>query len=390
MLLPATGASTGSSTGGASGIMTGAASSSGSSGSSSSGSSSSSSSGSSSSGNMKLNTGTVACTLKNTNKSSVSALGVQNLSVAYYSQLGTVSIIGGSDNQLEMIKEFIASTDKKQPQAYLEVSIVELNENGRKELSNSWTLFSKFFSASFDGTTSSNPLYPTFLKGDGYRIVEISDEGEVKEKYSVSKYTGPVQLSYMINYLIQNGKARVVVNPRIVITNGVQTKIDVTQDYLESVEINTSTSTSSTVTTRDYNISNDQGVQVSITPFISPDGYVTLNITPQYSTPVGTITGNETVNNKTIEYTAATLLSHRNLDLKNIRIKDGETLVIAGMIQENETKSVSKVPVLGDLPVIGTVFRNTTSQKVKNEMVILLTPKIITDNEDAVDNTDTL
>lgn len=388
MLLPATGTSTGKAaniTSNIDGILTGAASSS----SGSSGGSSKGSSGGSSGSNMKLNEGKVACTLDGKSSGEVSSLGLQNLSVAYYSQLGTVSILGGSENQLEMIKDFITSTDKKQPQAYLEVSIIELNENGQKELTNSWTFFSKFFSATFDGQLASNPLYPTFFAGDGYKIVEIND-GNVEEKYSVGKYNGPVQLSYMINYLVKNGKARVVVNPRIVITNGVESKIDVTQDYLESVEIDSSTSTGGTVVTRDYNISDDQGVQVSITPFISPDGYVTLNITPQYSTQIGTVNGMESINGRNIEYTAATLLSHRNLDLKNIRIKDGETLVIAGMIQENETKSVSKVPVLGDIPLVGTLFRNTVSQKVKTEMMMLLTPKIITDNEDSVQNTDTL
>ena len=399
MLLPATGtAGGGKSTGKAAnitsnidGVLTGAASSSSSGGSSSSssGSSSSGSSGGGSGSSMKLNEGKVACTLDSKLSGEVSSLGLQNLSVAYYSQLGTVSVLGGSENQLEMIKDFIISMDKKQPQAYLEVSIIELNENGQKELTNSWTLFSKFFSASFDGQLGTNPLYPTFFAGDGYDIVDISS-GTPEVKYSVQKYSGPFMLSYMINYLVKNGKARVVVNPRIVVTNGVESKIDVTQDYLASVEIDSSTSTGGTVVTRDYNISNDQGVQVSITPFISPDGYVTLNIKPQYSTEIGTVNGMESINGRNIEYTAATLLSHRNLDLKNIRIKDGETLVIAGMIQENETKTVSKVPVLGDVPVIGGMFRNTVSQKVKTEMMILLTPKIITDNEDAVQSTDTL
>ena len=387
MLLPATGTSTGKAaniTSNIDGVLTGAAS-------SSSGGSSGSSSGGSSSGgsgsSMKLNEGKVACTLDGKTSGEVSSLGLQNLSVAYYAQLGTISILGGSEEQLEMIKDFIKSTDKKQPQAYLEVSIVELNEDGQKEMTNRWTLFSKFFSASFDGgTLSSNPLYPTFLAGDGYKIVDMSS-GTPEEKYSVEKYSGPFMLSYMINYLVKNGKARVVVNPRIMITNGVESKIDVTQDYLESVEINSSTSTGGTVVTRDYNISDDLGVQVSITPFISPDGYVTLNIKPNYSTEIGSITGNDSIAG---EYKAATLLSHRNMDLKNIRIKDGETLVIAGMIQEHETKTVSKVPVLGDIPVIGTVFRNTVSGKTKSEMMILLTPKIITDNEDAVQSTDTL
>ena len=76
--------------------------------------------------------------------------------------------------------------------------------------------------------------------------------------------------------------------------------------------------------------------------------------------------------------------------MKNIRIKDGETLVIAGLINEEEQKTIGKVPALGDIPGIGALFRSTTSTKVKNEMVIMLTPKIITDTEDAVGNTETL
>ena len=84
------------------------------------------------------------------------------------------------------------------------------------------------------------------------------------------------------------------------------------------------------------------------------------------------------------------MLSHRNLDLKNVRIKDGETLVIAGMIQEKESKTINKIPVLGDLPLVGALFRSTISSKSKSEMVIMITPKIITDTEDAIGNTDTL
>ena len=80
----------------------------------------------------------------------------------------------------------------------------------------------------------------------------------------------------------------------------------------------------------------------------------------------------------------ATLLSRRNLDLKNVRIKDNETLAIGGLIQEEDTKTVQKVPVLGDLPVIGAAFRNVISKKTKSELVIMITPKIINDGEGSV------
>ena len=65
-----------------------------------------------------------------------------------------------------------------------------------------------------------------------------------------------------------------------------------------------------------------------------------------------------------------------------MRVKDGETLVLGGLIQETESKEVSKIPFLGDLPVIGSVFRNTITKNEKSELVIMVTPRIIKDTED--------
>ena len=366
---PAPASTGGSATGGAAGIVTGAA----------------ADAGGGSSG-ITLNGGTVACTLDGQLSGSVASFGLQNLSVAYYPQLGTINVIGGSEHQIEMIKDFITQTDKKQPQAYLEVAVIELNESGSKTLQNNWAILSNTFSATFNGdTTQTDPLHPIFIKGSGYEVWDVSgDEPELVN--TLTPFKGPVNISYAINYVVTNNKGRVVSNPRILITNGEEATIDVTQDYIESTESDQSAYTGGTIATRDYNIADDAGIQISITPFISPDGYVTLNITPEYSTILEQVTATDSVGT----YVAATLLSHRNLDLKNVRIKDGETLVIGGMIGENEHKTISKVPVLGDLPIIGTLFRTTNSTKEKNEMVIMITPKIITDTEDAIGNTDTL
>ena len=82
------------------------------------------------------------------------------------------------------------------------------------------------------------------------------------------------------------------------------------------------------------------------------------------------------------EYIAATLLQRRNLELTNVRLKDGETLVIGGMIKEEDTKTVSKIPGLGDIPYLGALFRSSTTEKAKEEMIIMITPKIIYDDED--------
>ena len=72
-----------------------------------------------------------------------------------------------------------------------------------------------------------------------------------------------------------------------------------------------------------------------------------------------------------------TLLTRRNLELENVRVKDGETLVLAGMIQEDERHSTTKVPVLGDLPLVGPFFRRSSGDSSKEELVILITPHIV-------------
>ena len=154
-------------------------------------------------------------------------------------------------------------------------------------------------------------------------------------------------------------------------------------DYIQKVTTDTNNSSNLTnvLVTRQYDIGDDNGIKITIVPFISPDGYITMDINPEYNTIKEKVyVGSEMENEKDL---VATLLSRRKLDLKGVRVKDGETLVIGGMIQESEAKSVTKIPFLGDLPLIGMFFRSTNTAREKEEMVIMLTPNIIVDNEDA-------
>ena len=218
-----------------------------------------------------------------------------------------------------------------------------------------------------------------------------NEDGTFSEKESFIPHekwygAGPY-ISWQMNYLIENQKARVLANPKLLVTNGQESVIDLTQDYVEKVTSEFLSSTGAGVgavgaVQRTYTIGEDKGVKVTLTPFISPEGYVTLNIKPEYATEAGQVTTPSATGTGTD--LQATLLSRRNLDLKNVRIKDGETLVIGGMIQEEDSKVVQKIPVLGDLPIIGAAFRSTTSKKTKSELVIMLTPKIINDGEGSV------
>ena len=171
------------------------------------------------------------------------------------------------------------------------------------------------------------------------------------------------------------------------ITNGQEATIDLTSDYVKTVTSQIVQGVNNATSQKDYEIGDDNGIKVTLTPFISPDGYVTLDINPDYAT----ISGREyTYNEDGEEELAATLLQRRNLELKGVRIKDGETLIIGGMLRDEETKNVAKIPILGDIPYIGAIFRSTNTEKTKEEMIIMITPRIITDNEDAISEQDTL
>lgn len=355
----------------------------------------------SSGSDLKLGEGIVACTVSGQASSTTSApFDLQNLAISYYPQRGTIMMMGGSEAQMHMIENFIKTNDVKQPQAYLEVSIVELNEAGSKEFANNWAIQSdawgvKFSGGRVSGGREASPYDRVYdITKHYWTEPKVNEDGTItlptytavtgKEK---GVYHGSY-ISWTMNYLIENRKARVLANPKLLITNGQESTIDLTQDYVEKVtsEFLSSTSTGGAGTgtvQRTYTIGSDQGIKVVLTPFISPDGYVTLNIKPEYSTVAGEVRTPSETNDGSTDL-QATLLSRRNLDLKNIRIKDGETLAIGGLIQENEQKTVQKIPVLGDLPVIGAAFRSSSTTKAKTELVIMLTPKIINDGENSV------
>ena len=332
---------------------------------------------------LKLGEGIIACSISSSASGEVAPFDVQNLSIAYFPQRGTITLMGGSEAQASMIENFIKSNDVKQPQAYLEVAIIELNEEGSKEFNNEWTLESKNFSFSFDslnGATTGSRMFsskPIYVSGTG------SDESSGLLLYPPSS----TNIYWTLKYLVSNSKGRVLANPKILITNGQESVIDLTQDYVEKVTseyLNSSSSMGTSMGTvqRTYTIADDLGIKVTLIPFISPEGYVTLNIQPEYSTVLNEVrTASAIPGESDLQ---ATLLSRRDLDLKNVRIKDNETLVLGGLIQELEKKVVRKIPFLGDLPCVGSIFRSSSTSKTKNELVIMITPRIIDDGEGAI------
>ena len=338
---------------------------------------------------VQLGGGVVACTVdKASVQSKHAAFGKYKAQVVYFPQQGTISIYGASDEQIEMISSFIKDNDKKQLMAYLEMSILELNEEGSKQLNANWQLDTPFATFGFDGEQFA--IGSPKFDADGDRIfgadksVPIYKDSGGAELFPSALHTifPYTTIHTMITSILRNHNGRTLANPKIMITNGQKTVLDMTEDYIESVdaEMQDSGTTGNAIVERTLNIKNDLGLKIELMPFITPDGYVNFNIRPSYSTmkeqPKYDLTGT-----KTLEI-AATLLQRRNIELNNLRVKDGETLVIAGLIQESDDMITTKVPFFGDLPVVGFLFRNSSNTKKKSELVIMLTPHIVYDDGD--------
>ena len=76
-------------------------------------------------------------------------------------------------------------------------------------------------------------------------------------------------------------------------------------------------------------------------------------------------------------------ISERVLNSGRIRLRDAQTLVLSGVIRDSDSESVQKVPLLGDIPIIGALFRTTTTTNRRSEVIIVVTPRIIDDSQDA-------
>ena len=105
---------------------------------------------------------------------------------------------------------------------------------------------------------------------------------------------------------------------------------------------------------------------------IDDNGYVTFALSPAISS----ITSTVPISGCGIQNT----LSVRKLDTGAIRVKNGETLILTGVLKDEDNISTSKVPIFGDIPVLGTLFRKNSKQKRKSELIILVTPRILEDN----------
>jgi type IV pilus assembly protein PilQ len=192
--------------------------------------------------------------------------------------------------------------------------------------------------------------------------------------------TVPTALNLDLQLLLQTNKAKVVANPSVVVVDDTETLITIASEVVHKV---TSTVSLGVVTT---NVElTKAGIFLNVLPKCTEDGFITMRLRPQVSTPLGP----PQTFGSTTSPTIVTLLNVREIMSQEVRIKDGQTLVLGGLFSEQEAAQLAKVPYLAEAPVLGALFRNSLKGRNRSELMLLLTPKIVEDEPTSITDSST-
>lgn len=280
----------------------------------------------------------------------------------------------GTDEEANKIAQMLTSIDIPYQQVSVEAEIVAINKDASKNLGIEWNWSSlpqypeyeteyKTLTNSYTDSSGKEYQFSTQVPkqtitrkwgaSDGQLAGGIVSFGRTPEGHSYEFY-----YSATINALVTDGKANILARPNIQTMNGREAVINIGgQIPISTVTMNDNTSTTSI----EYK---DTGIILRYTPQINPDGYITANVYTEVSSPVY------------VEDLKAYRFNKRSADTV-VRLKDGETMVIGGLIGSEESKSYSKIPFLGDLPILGKFFSNHNNTKNESEVMIFLTARII-------------
>ncbi|MFQ5413587.1 MAG: secretin N-terminal domain-containing protein [Phycisphaerae bacterium] len=282
---------------------------------------------------------------------------------------GSGSLIVGTSRRthgrtMDMIREL----DRPEPQVHISVLIAEVTLTDNFEFG--------IEIAGQDLTFSRNAvLGPNgIIRGSDFDFVLGTDLGAAGLGIGGFNFTITGEdFNFLLHALQQDSRLEVLSRPMLTVRNGDEGRIEIGDDipFVESSQINDTGSTNATVGRETV------GIILTTTPHISPDGYVTLEIVQEISSFSGE-------NLQLTEGVSSPVISTREVDT-NVTVRDGETVVIGGLITDRMSEAENKVPIFGDLPYLGFLFRSTAVSRQKTELLVVLTVNVAHTPDDLLD-----
>jgi len=261
--------------------------------------------------------------------------------------------------KIKTLENIIKAMDQKPRQVLIDAKIVEITPSHEFDSGVNWEYWiSKYFDV------KGGFAMPTPSSG----VADMVSLGTVRTgtPASVGQYTG------IMNFLETFGETKILSSPRILALNNKEAKILVgtKEVYITSA---TSQNTTGAVTSDTVNFV-DVGVKLYVTPTINKEGYITLKIKPEISSSE---TENITSQNQVSQIPVVTTSEAET----TVIVKDGVSIIMGGLRKITHTKTRNQVPVLGSIPGLGLLFQSRKDLYQKDELVIVLTPHIISGDQ---------
>jgi general secretion pathway protein D len=255
-------------------------------------------------------------------------------------------VVTNTLENINLFEDMLKKLDAKTPQIQISAKIVETKLSTTEKYGVNWT-WQDFFS----GTTKELKSYfENFLPGDSrYQL-----------QFGTLRTDG---VNAVINFLLTNTDTDLLSNPQVVTLDNKEANI-ITGDQ---IPIRTTTTQGNVTVTS--TVFKEIGVRLKVTPSLKQGDFILLDVHPEVS--------------EVLEYSPITgdpIISQRKVD-GSVIIRDNETVMVGGLLKNKTILTENKVPVLGDIPLIGLLFKKQTTEKIKTEIIIFLTPHIIREGE---------
>ena len=288
------------------------------------------------------------------------------------------------------VEQIIAELDKKAPQVMIEAQIVEIDSNRTRELGFDWggpngeigsfsggirdTSFPLNLPNNLGRARFFDPLTPVtgIISTIGTGAGSTAGDGKSVAtgaflKTSVLDLTS---LKIALRALVSRSEARFLGKPKVLALNNKRSIIQVTAQEATNFELQTNSGTGGAAIAVSGVHHEETGLKLIVTPQVNKEGYITMLVEPSFTDVIeaSISTVGQRVFNP-ITRAASTL----------VRVKNGQTLVLGGLLRSTETKVVRKVPFFGYIPIVGWLFTSSSTRRVNSDLVIFITPTIVSD-----------
>ncbi len=251
-------------------------------------------------------------------------------------------VLAGSPQSIRLAKDLISKLDAPQPLVVLDTEVLEVDENAARNIG------LQLPGATISSTWTEEEPTPDPLTGE---------PGHLGRLQQLSRT--PIQFTAELNLLVQKGNARVLADPRVTTISGHTASIRAGDTIAIITQTGGGVGTPVTQQLQTF----QTGVTLDITPQVAPSGNVIVALHPVVNSLEGILNGVPQIATRDTQTV--------------VQLDDNQTLVIGGLIQETSSRTVSKIPLLGDIPLVGRLFQNSDVQSDRNELVIVVTPHVI-------------